>query len=399
VFANDSPVLLPYTGGATTMKLVTTADVAADTFVITVAASAPGLVTPRTVTMTLYVFGYNLSLDNSSALVFPDQNAGFQGTLAGANGYAATINLGCGMGTTNPPMNCSGGTFSPGQSFMVNASDSRIGDYAFNLVAVGGDPQALKRQMPVTLRVADFALSAPAPSSITLVNGSVGQIALTISSLGSFNSIVSLSCDALTLPAGVNCTFLPSSSMALNGGSAHVVLEISAANAAPAPASATVSIKAMATLAGISATKIQALPLQLNESSGTTDLAITALNHTNDPVAVGGAETFTANLVNQGATADNVTFVMALPDGTNVVSMPGFCALANGLITCALPSLAGGASTQISIKLTAPFTRSITVFGTLSSGTESDTNLSDNTASDTAQVRLRPFVRSGVPAR
>ncbi len=128
-------------------------------------------------------------------------------------------------------------------------------------------------------------------------------------------------------------------------------------------------------------------------------MAIASLNHSNDPIAIGGTETFTANVVNQGANADSVTFILALPAGTSVVSAPESCVTANNLITCALGPVAGGTGTLVSIKVMALFTHSITVFVTVSSGTESDTNLANNTASDTVQVRFRPFIRAGLPPR
>jgi hypothetical protein len=156
---------------------------------------------------------------NSPITVFAGQTATFNGTIYALNGYNSNVSLSCATGDTIAPQNCSavptpllpipGGT-----SFLINAGGT-AGDYVFSLHAVGSDPSALTVDFSITLHIVDFALSAPAPNSVSLIpsGDTSAPVSLLVSGLGSFAGTVTLSCSGL--PTGASCQFQPSNSVNL----------------------------------------------------------------------------------------------------------------------------------------------------------------------------------------
>ena len=162
---------------------------------------------------------YQIYVANSPITVFAGQTATFNGTMYALNGYNSNVSLTCATEDTIAPQMC-GALPNPvlpivaGAPFEVNASGT-AGDYVFDLHAVGSDPNTLTLDFSLTLHIVDFTLSAPAPTSVTVVPGSTSApVALSVSGLGSFASNVTLSCSGL--PAGASCQFQPSATVDLS---------------------------------------------------------------------------------------------------------------------------------------------------------------------------------------
>ncbi len=84
------------------------------------------------------------------------------------------------------------------------------------------------RDFAMTFHVVDFALTAPAPASLTANQSGVsGAAAFQVTAAGAFDQTVDFSCSGL--PVGAACIFQPSSSVSpFPGSPANVTLTISA---------------------------------------------------------------------------------------------------------------------------------------------------------------------------
>jgi uncharacterized repeat protein (TIGR01451 family) len=114
-----------------------------------------------------------------------------------------------------------------------------------------------------------------------------------------------------------------------------------------------------------------------------TDLSIAILDQP-DPVAPTATLTYTLQINNAGpGTATSITVVDQLPSGLTFQSASGSgwsCGFASGTVTCLMASLAQGATSNITILVTAPSTgRTLTNTATVSS-TRADPNTGNNTA-------------------
>lgn len=209
---------------------------------------------------------FGLTASNNPLTIFPTQIATFNSTIYALNGYSSSVNLSCAAGSTSLPQNCS---LNPtqvvptgaGTSFNVSASGA-IGDYQFNVHALGTDAATISHDLSLVLHIVDFSLEAPSPNSVTVVPGKTSSpISFQVSALGSFSANVALSCSGL--PPGATCQFQPSALVSpTNGSPSAVTLTVAAASATPAGTS-TVTINA--STSGEPA-KTQAVTLVVNSS-------------------------------------------------------------------------------------------------------------------------------------
>jgi hypothetical protein len=153
---------------------------------------------------------------NSPQTIFIGQTAAFRGTLNAEVGYASLVNLSC----SNELPTLASCTVSPAQAnlavtptepYNVNASGS-VGDYSFNVHAVGTDSHTLRHDVPVTLHIVDFNLTAPSPNSIVVAQGATSPgSTFQVTASGIFAEPVTLSCSGL--PSGTACQFFPAASV------------------------------------------------------------------------------------------------------------------------------------------------------------------------------------------
>jgi hypothetical protein len=159
---------------------------------------------------------FQIYVPDNPITIFAGQTATFNGTIQALNGYNSNVSLSCISGFTVAPQICAP-TPTPllpipaGTGFTVSASGGG-GDYAFNLHALGSDPNALTLDFSLTLHIVDFDLSPPTPNSVSVIPGNVSPpLSLVVSGLGSFAGAVALSCSGL--PSGASCQFQPSNTV------------------------------------------------------------------------------------------------------------------------------------------------------------------------------------------
>ncbi len=154
---------------------------------------------------------FSLSISNTPITIFSGQSAPlFTGSVTALGGYNYQVNLSCTPASTcvvtpsfaNPPAPPPLGT---PITATVTAS-STPGDYSFDLHGAGTDPNQIANDAGFTLKVVDFELTVPSPSSITLPPASVsGPVLFQVTGLGSFDDTVNLSCG--NKPSGATCKF------------------------------------------------------------------------------------------------------------------------------------------------------------------------------------------------
>jgi hypothetical protein len=201
---------------------------------------------------------YFFTVPTPTLTAFPTQNATFSGTLTAVNGFNALVTLSC---TGAKPTNCTPTPASPqptptGTTFTV-AAGSAVGDYFFNIHAVGWDTNVTTHDTGVTLHVVDFGLTSPSPASITVQHGTTSApINFQVNASGSFQGTVTLSCSGL--PAGASCAFNPPTATPTSGSPVSVTLTVAVPYTAPV---GTTTVFISATTSGAPASKTQPLTL------------------------------------------------------------------------------------------------------------------------------------------
>jgi hypothetical protein len=159
---------------------------------------------------------FEFSTPENTLTTFVGQSTTFSGTVQALTGFASEVNLSCQRRATAPPPTCSIAPANltptgPGAAFSVTAGGP-VGDYLFKAHGIGTDSNTTTRDFALTLHVIDFALTPPAPGSVTTGQSSIsGPIAFQVTAAGAFDQAVGLSCGGL--PAGAACVFLPSNSV------------------------------------------------------------------------------------------------------------------------------------------------------------------------------------------
>ena len=236
---------------------------------------------PRTTTPT-----YVMNVSSQVVSAFPGQPATFTGTISTFNGYTGSVTITCGAGA---PSSCIGQTVAAPGNFIVTASDRNVNDFTFNLVGVGDDANNVQQQVPVTLQVSDFHVTAPQPASAA--QGSTATTSFNVVPDGSFAGSVSLSCTGM--PIGTSCSFSPPTVTLTKGVSATVQLDISTSLTTPL-GNQTVTINAVG--AG-NWTRTQSATFTVTTSS----FALSATNLSPSPAKPGKTLSATVNFSTVGA--------------------------------------------------------------------------------------------------
>lgn len=160
---------------------------------------------------------YVISIANTPLQVLPNQTATFNGSLTAFGGYTSQVALTCANGSPRLPGTCTLNPtqVAPGAGFAVNASDATVNDYDFTVHGVGADTNHVTQDVPLTLQVVDFGLSALSPSSVTAnTPNSSAPVTFAVNAMGSFDQTVALSC--MGLPAGAACRFTSGTSQTIS---------------------------------------------------------------------------------------------------------------------------------------------------------------------------------------
>lgn len=121
-----------------------------------------------------------------------------------------------------------------------------------------------------------------------------------------------------------------------------------------------------------------------------TDLSVTQ-SDTPDPVNVASSLGYTMTVRNAGPDdATGVTLVDTLPAGVvfqSASASQGSCLESGGVVTCSLGSLVGGATAEVNIAVTAPFSVGTITNSALVSGNETDPIPANNSSTETTTVQ------------
>lgn len=188
---------------------------------------------------------FQISVSTSPLVVFPGQTATWNGTASELSGYASSVTLSCVAGSTAPPAACSAvpATLTPADKtpFTLTASDV-VGNYNFNLQAVGSDPDNITHLVPLTLQIVNLAMSSPSPATVTVPRGTTSiPVSFQITAAGSFNQSVNVSCSGLP---GATCTLTPSTTVNPTAGNPANMTASVGVPVTTAPGTYTVTIQA-----------------------------------------------------------------------------------------------------------------------------------------------------------
>ena len=383
---------------------------------ITINASTANAPAGKSVSFNFTLEDFSLSTPTPQQVLFPSQSAAFNANLNSLNGYALPVSLVCIIPQGTQGATCApsvANQTSPYAPFTVNidtTASTPTQDFTFTLQGTGSDPATNVRQLPLLLRVVDFALSAISPGSVTMPQGAISQpINFNIVPLGSFAASVTLDCTGL--PAGTNCNFngmAAPATLAISNSALPVALTIvTTASATPGATTVTITATTPKRPAGLPA-RSGSFGLTINTAAGTTDMSVadaapesaTAGHAVGQPLTLQFTVSNTAGSAVGDATlyvnfAQPVTIQSLDPQCGTGSSTPGFAAA----MTCVLTNgLAAPGNTTVTMTVFPGFTRTVSATALITSSTISDSQVGNNTVGVTRNVRPRPFARQGLPA-
>ena len=256
---------------------------------------------------------YALAISNTDLETFPGESVTYNGLETTYNGYSGTVNLNCNAAGGALPASCSASGISGGM-FTVNADDTTVQDFSFR---VQGSDGMLVRQAAVTLRVVDFAIATPSPSSITIIHGNNQTVQVGVTSMGSFDQIVTIDCDPATVPPGMTCAATAVTPPA--GGTIPVTVTIGTTTATPV-GSYTPTIRAASTIdASHTALHMQTMQVQVTAASG---FAFDTTTYTKQILKVGQTLTANVNLVPHDSYSGTVNLTCSAAGATSCLVSP-----------------------------------------------------------------------------
>jgi hypothetical protein len=159
---------------------------------------------------------FQIAVSNTPLTVFVGTTATFNGTATAVDGFNNSVELSCTAGSSNPPSPCTPSPVSltptsTGAGFLITAGTGTVGNYNFNVQAIGSDPNNTTHSAAVALNVVSFALTAPTPGTLSEPPGAASTaVSFQATAQGAFNQSVTLSCSFSPSISGANCTFTPS---------------------------------------------------------------------------------------------------------------------------------------------------------------------------------------------
>ncbi|MGB8947520.1 MAG: hypothetical protein WCC05_00795 [Candidatus Sulfotelmatobacter sp.] len=192
---------------------------------------------------------FQIAVSNNPLTAFVGTTPTFDGTITAVNGYNSSVALSCTAGTTSPPSPCTPNppSFTPastGTEFSI-ATGAAIGDYSFNLQAVGSDPNATTHVAALVLHVVNLDLTTPMPATVTEPRGATSSlVSFQLTAQGSFNQSVTLSCSFSPAISGATCAFSPSATVNPTSASPVSLTATVTVPASTAPDNYTVTLQA-----------------------------------------------------------------------------------------------------------------------------------------------------------
>jgi uncharacterized membrane protein len=228
-----NPTSIPAPGsGSSTMTITVAGTAATGTSTITVTGTAGSTTHTATVTLTVTGSGFSISASPTSTSIAQGGagNVTISTTVSGSFNSAIGLSAsGQPTGVTvafNPTSIPAPGSGSSTMSITVAAS-TVAGTYPITVTGTGG---STTHTATVTLTVTspDFTIAA-SPTSTTITQGTAGNVTITTTVSGGFNSAVALS--AAGQPTGVTVAFNPASIAAPGAGSSTMTITVAASAA------------------------------------------------------------------------------------------------------------------------------------------------------------------------
>lgn len=278
---------------------------------------------------------FEIAVSNTPLTVYQGSPAVFDGTLTSENLYNNSVTLSCTGSALPTPCTPSPISLTPtstGSAFLVTAGAETIADYNFDVQGVGTDPNNTTNMLPLTMHVVTLAVSGLTPGSVTEPRGATSPpVSFQVSSQGTFNESVTLSCGFSPSIAGATCVFTPGAAVNVATGS---------------PVNMTASVVVPATTAlGSYAATVQATS-SVGPSPLTASFTITVIENPNFTLS----EPTPFPLVNEGSTASGPI---------SIAAQDGFAGTVN--LACALASSSGSCSVSPNSISTYPATANVTV--------------------------------------
>ena len=219
--------------GSSTMTITVGASTATGTYPITVTGTGGSTTHTTTVTLTVTTSGFSISASPTSTSIAQGAagNVTISTTISGAFNSAIALSAsGQPSGTTvafNPTSIAAPGSGSSTMTITVG-STTATGTYPITVTGTAG---STTHTATVTLTVtgSGFTLSA-SPTSTTIAQGGAGNVTISTTVQGSFNSAVGLS--ASGQPTGVTVAFNPTSIPAPGSGSSTMTITVASSTAA-----------------------------------------------------------------------------------------------------------------------------------------------------------------------
>jgi len=218
--------------GSSTMSITVGASTATGTYPITVTGTGGSTTHNTTVTLTVTASGFSISASPTAVTVAQggSGNSTISTTAQGTFNSAIALSAsGQPTGVTvafNPTSIAAPGTGSSTMSITVAAS-TVAGTYPITVTGTGG---STTHNTTVTLTVTgtDFTIAA-SPTSTTITQGTAGNVTISTTISGGFNSAVALS--ASGQPSGVTVAFNPTSIAAPGSGSSTMTITVASSAA------------------------------------------------------------------------------------------------------------------------------------------------------------------------
>ncbi|MBV8202611.1 MAG: hypothetical protein JOZ15_18505 [Acidobacteria bacterium] len=218
--------------GSSTMTITVGASTATGTYPITVTGTGGGTTHTATVTLTVTTTGFSISASPTSTTIAQggSGNVTISTAISGSFNSAVALSAsGQPTGVTvafNPTSIAAPGNGSSTMTITVAAS-TVAGTYPITVTGTGGG-QTHTATVTLTVTAPDFTIAA-SPASTTITQGTSGNVTITTTVAGGFNSAVALS--ASGQPSGVTVAFNPTSIAAPGGGSSTMTITVASSAA------------------------------------------------------------------------------------------------------------------------------------------------------------------------
>jgi hypothetical protein len=192
---------------------------------------------------------FQIAVSNTPLTAFAGTTPTFTGTVTAVNGYNSSVTLSCTAGSTSPPSPCTPtpSSFTPasaGTAFSITTG-AAIGDYSFNLQAVGSDPNNTTHVAALTLHIVNLGLTTPSPTTVIEPRGATSPpVSFQVTTQGSFDQSVTLSCSFNPSISGASCAFTPGAVVNPTSASPASMTATVTVPAGTAPGNYTVTLQA-----------------------------------------------------------------------------------------------------------------------------------------------------------